>query len=450
MSLLKQFDIPAKKQPEVQELVQSTQAPLNMYFDPLAKRKIRLEANDGDADMAIRRGKIQDMFDPLDNFLMKKGGLRLDKTFIKSVEDLAMHVFSLCNRDPSRLEAVHGEQSKGHKRLSTKYTFLSVVHLLLKARSLQSDGSFIYEISLNHLLSCYTHLHICQSTLGKYLCLVRAICKEEGRELGSTDDKQKLFFMLSEKMGKIILSKSRTLGLTQQPEKLQKKLLSNIRKFTVLHTDLLKHYIGSRPIAHHAFSVAFLCITTMLPSHSNPKISEILNTVRQAEPHFGSLDYSACIGCVMSWKIKSILKFRAICLAQEHRDPFLWSWRNFYKQNKTFAESSVPNLRDPEKQIVSVDDETSEYINDTTTANSLYHVPASVLGKRKLSSTATIEPENPCLIQLPPNSDQIPSSNFMPIRLLEEEKEYMSVIIKYLLKSSTLSQSTALINIDIN
>lgn len=446
-SLLERFDRKSVDVSDEVDFTPSIHKTVNVYYDPLAKRKIKLEAREGEADLGARRVKVLDMFGPLDSFLMKNGGLRLDKAFTRSVEDLAMHVFEVCHKNPSKLDSIDGSHSHGHRRLSTKYTFLATVHLLLKARSLQSDGSFFYEISLGNLMSCYTHISLYQSTLAKYLSLVRQICKEEGRELGSANDKKKLFFVLSEKIAKIMTTRYRSLGIALEKDKLQKKLISNVHKFTVLHPDLLMHCIGSRPIAHHAFSVTYLSLITMLPRHVNLPVSDVLTVVKHAEQHLASLDYSSCVGCIMTWKMKCIAKFRAVCLAQDHKDPFLWSWRNYYKQN---TPSTDPAMHLPDDTstlpLRTTDDDASIYRNDTTTANSMSHEPYDYLGKRQQSTAAGRHDSQADLRgQQSTDIDSSPyaSSASHPTtdRLTDHERSYVAVIVKCLLKSSTLAMA---------
>lgn len=436
VSLLKAFDCPKEPDKEEVQLEHCEPKNSNMYFDPCARRKIKLETEVGENDLFKKKCKILSMFDPLDDHLKRNGGLRLDPSFIKKVTELSITTIQTLIKEPWKLSSLFGDSSPGHRKVGTKYVFLAALHLSLKERSLHSEGLFIFEISMSTLLKCYSHLSVCQSTLAKYLTVVRLICNQIGQDLGTTQDKKAFFLMLSTKMIGVLFSSSIFKGLLREPEKIETKLKTYLNRFCILQGDLDRH-LSVRPISHHAFAVVYLCLTIFVNRLQLPHMTQIVAILKSSDSHFSSLEYSSCAGCAMNWKFKTIEIFRKavfICSG----DAFFWSWKNYYQRKDKRVVSD--NILD-DNLFLNLKPTENDHQSETTFENSkVRDADENLLGKREKRSSCTGQDQTTDHSMKDVESHTLDSdeSEGFKTLLYPEEREYLHVILKSLLKSSTL------------
>lgn len=416
----------------------------NMYYSGLAHKKLPLERVEGEWSVERKVQKLQVYFDVFDDYLCKNSKLRLEGAFKKMVTDLCSQVFNLCYKKGQDWinSKIPGEE-RGPRRVGIKYVFIAALYNCLKSKSLSSGGQFLFELSLNEIMKCFQHLDVCKGSLAKYIILVRSIGKEQGIEVGNSNDRVLLFNSILRRLVSIMVKESKIFNITETTAKFKKKMIKAMNRFALLNPELLQNCLGTRPVAHNAFAVFSLCLLSLGINHI--QLPHLLEICQKEEPHLSSSSYFPVNSCVRHWKEQLIKRFRDLKCLPLTSGVGLFFW-HFKSQEKLMDQKNVHFEKQPEQNIdARLQREQNPIPGPSEDVQSdIDSVLGDPLGKRytgksQAGDTLCTEQNNTGVVQSAHEVELRNDDEPTNIVISGLEKSNFQLILKAMLKSSTLN-----------
>ena len=336
----------------------------NSYFNGLAKRTLILERFEGEYANLKKKEKMDSMFKVFDEFLRTTCKLGADQALNKQIAEISLRVNEIFKKNNAKYG--HLLRSKEHPQrqqgLSVKYLFVALLHLALKSKTVESKGAFLFEISLNEIIKCYSYLHICPGTLSKYLNLCKTLIKEYDFSITveNIQDRSALLGQYFEKVLKHFLKNYQIFGFELKPDS-EEKLQKSFRRLIALEDDI-EYRLSHRPVIYHSFAIFVLCLNAQGFSKG---LKDLIDYFKE-EDQLLNLNYSTVSGCLRVRKQSLLLKLLRILQVFQTKSHLIISVLGrqafiLYEWKKYLAPSSSIGSGKSGKKLRSADDSLSDW-----------------------------------------------------------------------------------------